>query len=67
MWSPRFAHSMGLYENFHHPEIVVFGLNLDLMHRLINFAGERIREGQKYEEGQEYGDFLEGTLVYFAE
>lgn len=62
---PAFAYSMGLYENFHHPEIVVFGLNLDLMHRLINLAGERIREGQKYEEGQEYGDFLEGYPCVF--
>jgi hypothetical protein len=34
-------------------------------HRLINFACERIREGQKYEEGQEYGDFLEGYPCVF--
>jgi hypothetical protein len=63
---PAFAYSMGLYENFHHPEIVVFGLNLDLMHRLINFACERIREGQKYEEGQEYGDFRISPSRTFA-
>jgi hypothetical protein len=24
-----FAYSMGLYENFHHPEIVLFGLDLE--------------------------------------
>jgi Domain of unknown function (DUF4262) len=53
-----FAYSMGLYENFHHPEIVLFGLDLEVMHRLINNAGSRIREGQKYEEGQKYGDIL---------
>ena len=50
---------MGLYENFHHPEIVLFGLDLEVMHRLINDAGSRIREGQKYEEGQKYSDLLQ--------
>jgi hypothetical protein len=56
--APAFAYSMGLYENFHHPEIVLFGLDLEIMHGLINAAGSRIREGQKYDEGQKYGDLL---------
>ena len=55
---PAFAYSMGLYENFHHPEIVLFGLDLDVMHRLINNAGSRIRDGLKFEEGQKYDDLL---------
>jgi hypothetical protein len=55
---PAFAYSIGFYENFHHPEIILFGLDLDVMHRLINDAGARIREGQKFEDGQKYGDLL---------
>src|SRR5437016_1622877 len=43
---PAFAYSMGLYENFHHPEIVLFGLDLEVMHRLINNAGSQIRDGR---------------------
>jgi hypothetical protein len=56
---------MGLYENFHHPEIVRFGLELEVMHRLINDAGSRIREGQKYEEGQRYNDLLQSPPCAF--
>lgn len=42
---PAFAYSLGLYETFGHPEIVMFGLDLDTMHELINDCGERIRGG----------------------
>jgi hypothetical protein len=62
---PAFAYSMGLYENFHHPEIVVFGLDLEVMHRLINNAGARIREGEKFEEGKKYDDLLQGYPCAF--
>jgi len=62
---PAFAYSMGLYENFHHPEIVLFGLDLEVMHRLINDAGSRIREGLKYEEGQKYDDLLQSYPCAF--
>jgi len=62
---PAFAYSMGLYENFHHPEIVVFSLDLEVMHRLINNAGSRIRDGQKYGEGQKYDDLLQGYPCAF--
>jgi len=34
--SPAFAYSFGLYEEFRHPEIIIFGLNLSHMHRHIN-------------------------------
>jgi hypothetical protein len=62
---PAFAYSMGLYENFHHPEIVIFGLDLEVMHRLINDVGARIREGQKFEDRQMYGDLLQSYSCAF--
>ena len=62
---PAFAYSMGLYENFHHPEIVVFGLDLDVMHQIINNAGAGVREGQKFEEGKKYDDLLQDYPCVF--
>jgi hypothetical protein len=50
--------SLGMYARFHHPEIVLLGIDLDLMHRLINDAGEQIRRGHKYEPGLRYDDLL---------
>ena len=34
--TPGWAFSIGLFQNFHHPEIVVFGLNEELMPYVIN-------------------------------
>jgi hypothetical protein len=55
---PAFAYSLGLYERFRHPELILFGLDLDIMHQLINDAGEQIRKGHQYEDGQLYNDLL---------
>jgi len=62
---PAFAYSLGLYENFNHPEIILFGLELEGMHRLINDAAERIKKGQRYDECRRYDDLLEGYQCEF--
>ena len=56
---PAFAYSVGLYGHFNHPEIILFGLDLALMHRIINDAARRIQQGQRYEEGPRYDDLVE--------
>lgn len=40
---PDFAYSVGMFRTLSHPEILIFGLPLDTMHRLINDVGERVR------------------------
>ena len=62
---PAFAYSMGLYDNFKHPEIIIFGLELGTMHELINDAGKRIRQGHGYKEDQRYDDLLKGYECEF--
>lgn len=62
---PAFAYSLGLYEHFRHPEIILFGLDLETMHRLINAAGEQIRQGQIYEEGRRYADLVKDYSCEF--
>ncbi|MBC7933684.1 MAG: DUF4262 domain-containing protein [Rubrivivax sp.] len=39
--SPGFAFSVGLFHSYSHPEIVMFGLNLDTLHEFINL-GSRV-------------------------
>jgi Domain of unknown function (DUF4262) len=63
--SPGWAYSIGLYHTFHHPEIVVFGLNPDLMHFIINSVGEDVRSGKRFEEGKRYADLIEAYLCTF--
>jgi len=62
---PAFAYSMGLYETFHHPEIILFGLDLGTMHQLINDAAKRIQEGETFDEGHRYDDPLAGYQCEF--
>lgn len=39
---PNFAYSIGFTETLNHPEIVISGLNTDLMHELLNDIGSLI-------------------------
>jgi Domain of unknown function (DUF4262) len=59
-FNPAFAYSIGLYEHFGHPEIILFGLDLEIMHRLINDAAKQIQHGHRYRENHKYGDLLNG-------
>ena len=62
---PDFAYSAGIYRTLGHPEIILFGLPLEIMHRLINDVGDRVRTGARYVAGQTSDEFLEGYPVTF--
>ena len=57
---PGFCYSIGLFETFNHPEIIIVGPNLDLAHTLINNIGEDLKNGMGYETGKLYPDILDG-------
>jgi hypothetical protein len=57
---PGWAFSIGLFHTFQHPEFLIFGLDLDLMHRLINSLGEEIRAGRRFEADFEHDALLKG-------
>ena len=62
---PDFAYSVGMFRTLAHPEIILFGLPLDVMHRLINDVGELVRGGARCVAGQVSREFLEGYDVTF--
>src|SRR3982751_1900027 len=62
---PDFAYSVGMFQTLSHPEILMFGLPLDMMHRIINDVGEKARAGERFEAGMTSGDFLEDFEVTF--
>jgi hypothetical protein len=59
---PAFSYSIGMTETLDHPEIIVVGLSLDLMHRMINDLGARIRSGESIKPGQPIVDVLEDAV-----
>jgi hypothetical protein len=62
---PAFAYSIGLYHSFGHPEVIVFGLRVNVMHGMINAVGEQVRAGSRFNDLDESGDVLDGYNVIF--
>ncbi len=63
--SPGWAYSIGLYQNFDHPEVVVFGLNAELMHSIINSVGNDIRAGKRFMDGRQYPELIDAYSCIF--
>ncbi|MGI8747727.1 MAG: DUF4262 domain-containing protein, partial [Deinococcus sp.] len=57
---PPFAYTIGLYQTFKQPEVIVFGLPLELMSAMLNILGGELKEGKRYESDVRSPDFLEG-------
>jgi hypothetical protein len=62
---PAFAYSIGLYRSFSHPELILIGLPVPVMHKIINVAGEKTRSGECFEHLAEDDDILQGYSVSF--
>jgi len=54
-----FAYSTGLFYRFGQPEIIMFGLSLERMHRIINLIGNQMKHGIMFVPEQDYSDLLE--------
>ena len=63
---PGFGYSIGLFKTFGHPEIIIIGLELDLIHLLINNIGEDIRNGKTFQAGQYYPGIIESVNCFFT-
>src|SRR5207248_2370635 len=63
--TPGWAFSVGLFHNFQHPEVVVFGLSLELNGEVIQGIGAEIRAGRSLEVDGQYADILEGVKCTF--
>jgi hypothetical protein len=42
--TPAFAYTIGLWNNFEHPEIISFGLSLDTLGAILNNAGNIVKK-----------------------
>lgn len=45
---PAFAYSIGLFETYVHPEIIILGLRSDLAHLLLNNMAHDIKNGKTF-------------------
>ncbi|WP_211999857.1 DUF4262 domain-containing protein [Chitinophaga sp. HK235] len=62
---PAFAYTIGLYQQYGHPEIICFGLSVELMASLLNDTCDLIKQGQAFAPCTSYDDFLDNYPVQF--
>lgn len=62
---PSFGYTIGLRKNFKHPEIIMFGLPVDVMGALLNLAGDKAKAGEVIKEDVLYEDMLTDLPVAF--
>ena len=57
--APPWAFTIGLEHSFEHPEVLVFGMELELLHGLLNQIGELVKSGRSFEPGERAAGVLE--------
>lgn len=60
---PAFAYTIGLHRTFGGPELIVLGLRTEVMHRILNNCGERMRAGEKLPVGTPFAGIVDGYDV----
>jgi hypothetical protein len=63
---PSYGYSIGLFEKFNHPEIIIIGPEVDIIHFLINQIGESVMKGVIFQPAYSYSTFIEGAYLRFA-
>jgi hypothetical protein len=62
---PAHAFTIGLHETHDHPEIVVAGPDLDVLHQLVNAVAADVRDGRRFEAGQACAGIVQGLSCHF--
>lgn len=62
-----FTYTVGLAQEFDHPEFLVYGLPPHIVQPILNGLGARVREGARFQDGQLLGDVLLGYPVLLAQ
>lgn len=55
--APGWAYTIGLHQRFAHPELAVFGMELEQMHHVLNHMAALIPTGRRFEPGEHEGVF----------
>jgi hypothetical protein len=64
---PSFSYSIGLLESYRRPELICFGLSINLMHTLINDVAALIKQGEKIEPGRNYENIFANSVAQFVQ
>lgn len=62
---PKFSYTIGFKETLNHPEVIMSGLDTDLMHNLLNDIASLIKKGDIFSEGDTSNEVLKDYPVKF--
>jgi hypothetical protein len=65
--SPGWAFTIGLYENYRHPEVIIFGMSEESRHSILNWIGENVKDGKSFTLNEEHDWVLEGYNCWSRE
>jgi hypothetical protein len=63
---PSYAYTIGLGQKYQHPEMIIFGLPVSILHKVLNEAGAIVKSGKVLESHKVYDDFFENGHVQFV-
>lgn len=61
--TPGWAWTLGLFERFAHPELAIFGMPLEEMHRVLNLLGLRVKRGLRLADGARIAGIFEAYAL----
>lgn len=64
---PHFSYTVGLFESYLHPEIIIIGLKRELAQVLLNNMAYDIKNGKNYTVGEFHEGVIDDFLCYFGE
>ncbi len=56
---PGWSYTVGLFSNYEHPEVAIFGLDMKVMHQVLNLVGRAVQGGDRFADGAETSVLLE--------
>lgn len=62
---PNFSYTVGMFHTYKHPELVVFGLDLDVGFAVLAAAKAQVAGGATFSPGDRSAEILDGTSVVF--
>ena len=64
--SPDFSYSVGFEKTLDHPEVIMSGLDMKLMHQLLNDIAVLIKKGDSFGDGDFSDEVVSGFSVKFV-
>ncbi len=63
---PGFAHTIGLWQNYQHPEIIVMALPPQTAQEILNQLGERVKSGEVIKLETPYDEIANHPVIFRA-